>query len=186
MGLLEQQNLLARLYTDENFRREFLSAPEKIGKENFLNETEISDIKQILPGEINAFADSLFYKRLREVERLLPLTRKFAGEKFESLFREFSREFNPKSVKKHLKDAIEFSGFLQKRNLDILWIKDLAKFEQAKLEFSGFGKNFVIKSFDFDLREIFSTEYEMEIKLKKRKTFAVWLRIGKKIKHFII
>lgn len=186
MSLLDQQNLLAKLYTDEEFRREFLSEPEKIGKDNFLDDREISDIKEILPGEINAFADSLFYKRLREVERFLPLTRKFSGENFEILFREFSREFNPKSVKKHLEDAFEFSGFLQKKDFESLWIKDLAKFEQARLEFSGFGKNFVFKSFDFDIRGIFSAENEMEINLKKRKTYAVWLRIGKRIKHFII
>lgn len=186
MSLLQQQNLLAKLYTDENFRREFLSDPEKTGRENFLNEKEISDIKEILPGEINAFADSLFYKRLREVERFLPLTRKFTGENFEILFREFSLEFNPKSVKKHLEDAFEFSVFLQQRNLETWWIKDLTKFEQARLEFSGFGKNFVIKSFDFDMRQIFSAENETKIEPGKRKTYAVWLRFGKKIKHFII
>jgi len=186
MSLLDQQNLLAKLYTDEKFRREFLSEPEKIGKENFLNEREISDIKDILPGEINAFADSLFYKRLREVEKFLPLTRKFSGENFELLFREFSREFNPKSVKKHLEDAFEFSGFLQKSYFETLWIKDLAKFEQARLEFSGFGKNCVFKSFDFDLRQIFSAGNETGFEFKKRKTFAVWLRIGKRIKHLII
>ncbi len=186
MSLLDQQNLLAKLYTDENFRREFLSEPEKIGRENFLNEKEISDIKEILPGEINAFADSLFYKRLREAERLLPLTRKILEDSFENYFREFSSVFNPKSVKKHLEDAFEFSAFLQKKDFETLWINDLAKFEQAKLEFSGFGKNFVVKSFDFDIRGIFLIKNETKIELKKRKTFAVWLRIGKKIKHFII
>lgn len=186
MSLLEQQNLLARLYTDENFRREFLSEPEKIGKENSLNEQEIADIKDILPDEIKAFADSLFYKRLREVEKFLPLTRKFLIKDFENYFKEFALEFNPKSVKKHLEDSIEFAEFLQTKNMEPFWIKDLAKFEKSKLEFSGFGKNFVIKSFDFDIRQIFRLNNETVNELKKRKTLAVWLKIGKKSKHFML
>ncbi|HSK73647.1 MAG TPA: hypothetical protein VK892_18260 [Pyrinomonadaceae bacterium] len=187
MSLLEQQNFLARLYTDENLRKRFLSAPEKIGKENNLDEKEIAELAAVLPEELNFFADSLFWKRLREVEKMLPLTRKFFAENFESYFREFSQSYQPNSVKKHLEDAIEFVNFINKREKEDVWIKDLARFEQAKLEFNACGKNFVFRVFDFDVKGIHRTDAEAQsFKLKKKKTLAVWLRIGKKVKHFVI
>jgi hypothetical protein len=186
MSLLEQQNFLAKLYTDENVRRAFLSEPEKIGKENNLSEEEIADLQEILPDEINAFADSLFYKRLREVERFLPLTRKVLEQDFENHFREFSRNFNPKSVKKHLEDAIEFTRFLQEKDFEFLWLKDLAKIEKGKLEFSGYGKKIVIEIVNFDLRNVFHKIQINDFDFKRRKTFAVWLKIGKNVKHFFI
>ena len=49
MSLLNVQNFLARIYTDENLRREFLSAPEVIGKANNLNETEIAELAEVFP-----------------------------------------------------------------------------------------------------------------------------------------
>lgn len=111
MSLLQQQNFLARLYTDEKLRRDFLSEPEKTGRENNLNECEIADLKAVLPDEMSFFADSLFWKRLREAERFLPLTKDFLGENFTKLSKIFSQNFNPQSIKKHLEDAFEFCGF---------------------------------------------------------------------------
>src|SRR6185369_7897216 len=104
MSLQEQQNLLAKLYTDAEFRRAFLSMPEKIGIENELNKIEIKEIAGIMPEELDFFADSLFWKRLREVEKFLPLTRKVLGEDFINYFRRFSQNFNPQTVKKHIED----------------------------------------------------------------------------------
>ncbi len=114
MSLLEQQNFLAKVFTDENLRGKFLSEPMNIGKENNLSETEIEQIQQLLPEQIKFFADSLFYKRLHEVEKFLPLTRKVLDKKFEIHFREFANEFLPNTIKKHLEDAVEFSEYLRK------------------------------------------------------------------------
>lgn len=184
MSLLQQQNFLARLYTDENIRNRFLSEPEKIGNENDLTEQESAELARIIPAELNFFADSLFWKRLRETEKFLPLTKKVLKEKFVGLFREFSQIYNPKSVKKHLEDAIEFCRFLQGSAIEPAFIKDIAKYEQGKLEFFGLGKLFVCKKLDYDIREI--SDQTVVSDLKKKLTFAVWLKIGGKIKHFLI
>ncbi|MGI9054354.1 MAG: hypothetical protein ACR2F2_00995, partial [Pyrinomonadaceae bacterium] len=135
MSLLEQQNFLAKLYTDEKLRRDFLSEPSKIGQENYLNEIEIAEITEILPEEISFFAESLFWKRLREVEKFLPLTRKVSDDVFQKLFREFSQNYNPQTIKKHLEDANGFCLFLQQNNSVSEIVKNTAKYEQAKLKF---------------------------------------------------
>lgn len=185
MSLLEQQNLLARLYTDENLRRAFLSAPDKIGKENRLSASEIAEIVQIIPVEIEFFAGSLFWKRLREVEKILPLTREVLGKEFSKLFREFSQNFNPQSIKKHSEDAVEFCASLKNSDSISPVIKDISEFEKAKLEFFDYGKNFIVRSFSFDIRKIPHKRNDSLSNLPKRKTYAVWLRIGKRFRHFI-
>ena len=185
MGLSEQQNFLAKLYTDNKFREKFIAEPFKFGKVNNLSDLEIAELKEILPDEIIAFADSLFYKRLREVEKLLPLTREVFGKKFESLFRAFIQDFNPQGIKKHLEDAIEFAKFLRTKELKFVWAKDIAKLEQSKLEFSRLNKKLIISKFDFDVRGLHQRDVEMLRELEKRKTIAIWFRIGKFHKHFI-
>jgi hypothetical protein len=186
MSLQQQQDFLARLFTDEGLRQNFLSEPDKIGTENSLNQTEINDLKTVLPEQLNFFADSLYWKRRGEVEKFLPLTRKVLGEDFDNLFREFAQDFNPQSVKKHLEDAFEFCKFLQKQNISEL-SKNAAKYEQSKLEFFGYGKQFIFCKLDFDVKKISreGAKTQSAIQEKKRK-IAGWIRFGKKVKHFYL
>ncbi len=186
MSLLEQQNFLARLYTDEKLRRAFLSEPSKIGRENLLSEIEITEITEILPEEISFFAESLFWKRLREVEKLLPLTKKVSGNDFQTLFREFSQNYNPQTIKKHLEDANEFCTFLRRNDFVSEIAKNAAKYEQSKLKFYGFGNNFVVCRLNYDVREIAQTLEVSDFKPKKKTGIAIWIRAGKNVIHFFI
>jgi hypothetical protein len=169
MSLLEVQNFLARIYTDKDLRRAFFAEPEKIGLEAGLSENEIAELKQVLPEELNFFAESLFYKRLREVEKFLPLTKESLGKDFETYFREFAGQFVPTSIKKNYEDAVEFCKFLQPKSLKQNWSKDVVKFEQAAMEFGAGKRRFILKIFDYDLKT-----------KQKRKNFRLWLRIGKR------
>ncbi|MGI9055007.1 MAG: hypothetical protein ACR2F2_04305 [Pyrinomonadaceae bacterium] len=186
MSLLEQQNFLAKLYTDEKLRRDFLSEPSKIGQEDYLNEIEIAEITEILPEEISFFAESLFWKRLREVEKFLPLTRKVAGNDFQRLFREFSQNYNPQTIKKHLEDANQFCLFLQQNDSVSEITKNAAKYEQAKLKFHNFGRNFVVCRLNYDVREISQIVKDANYNLKKKTQIAIWIRAGKTVRHFFI
>jgi hypothetical protein len=191
MSLLEVQNFLARVFTDEELRREFLAAPEKVGAENNLSEAEILELQQMLPAQLNFFGDSLVYKRLREVEKLLPLTRKALGRRdFENLFREFAARFLPQTIKKHLEDAIQFAGFLEAKRIRPAWTNDLIGFERAKLIFHNSARRFLFKKFDCDVREIIknvshSDATPAENDFPKRKTLALWIRVGRKTRLFI-
>lgn len=184
MSLQKQQDFLARLFTDESLRQSFLSEPKKIGIINGLSDTDIAELKTVLPEQLTFFADSLYWKRLREVEKFLPVTKKNLGENFKILFKEFSQTFNPTSVKKHLEDAIEFCKILQTKALEPVYAKDIAKFEQGKLEFYGCEKRFVWKMFNYDIKEILRNPHKSN--LRKRTTLTIWMKIGGKIKHFWI
>lgn len=175
MSLLEQQNFLAKLYTDAQIRRDFLSEPKIIGRKYLLNDTEIQELIEIFPDEIEVFAESLFHKRLREVEKLLPMILEEMGDEFEKNFENFTRNFIPKTIKKHLEDASEFCKFLSKqKDLSELTL-EIVKFESAKLDFYGYGKKLVVKSFWFDVKS--------KQKLI-RKRMRIWIRFGNK-EYFI-
>lgn len=180
MSLQNRQNILAKLYTDADFRRAFLSEPAKIGAQNNLEDAEIAEIAAVMPEELEFFAESLFWKRLREVEKFLPLTRRALGEAFTGSFREFSQKFNPQSVKKHLEDALEFCRFLQTENISEA-AKNAAKFERTKHEFFAFEKRFAVCRLDFDI-----VKYQQTGVFEARKKKAVWIRIGKRFRHFFI
>lgn len=180
MNLQNQQNFLARFYTNTELRRAFLSEPEKIGAENGLSKTEITEFAEVLPEELNFFAESLFWKRLREVEKFLPLTRKFSDEDFILHFRKFSQNFNPNTVKKHLEDAIEFCKFLKKAKVSLI-VKNIAKFERTKIEFFGYGKRFAFCRLNYNIEELSRQNAKAQ-----KKTNYIWFKIGKKIKHFSI
>jgi len=169
MSLLDVQNFTARIYTDENLRREFATTPERVGRENNLTEKEIAELVAVFPEELNSFAESLRWKRLREVEKLLPLTKKILVADFERHFREFSQTFNPQSVKKHLEDAIHFGNYLRKNEAVPELAVNAAKFECSKLEFYALNKRFIIRRFEFDV----------ETGARKRH-LKIWLRFGKK------
>jgi len=183
MSLREQQDFLARLFTDESLRQNFLSEPTKIGAENGLNESEIDDLKAVLPSQLEFFSESLFWKRLREAEKFLPFTKQILGEDFQPLFRQFSQNYNPQTVKKHLEDAFEFCKFLQKSDIPVL-AKNIAAFEKAKLSIYGYGKRFAFCKLDHDIRPFFDGK-SLENPQRKWK-IAVWIKLGNKIRHFFI
>lgn len=183
MSLREQQNFLARLYTDEDLRRDFFAEPEKVGAEFALKDDEIAEIVKIAPQELNFFAESLFWKRLREAEKFLPFTKEILGEDFQPLFRQFSQKYHPQTVKKHLEDALRFCAFLQNGEISEI-AKNVAAFEKAKLDFYGGGKRFSFCKLGYDVRLYFQGESAEN--LKKERKFAVWIKIGNKTRHFFI
>ena len=181
MSLAELQFFLARLYTDDDLRREFLSAPEKIGRKFDLTKQEIDEIMTVFPEEISFFADSLFFKRIREVEKLLPRTKQILQKNFETHFRAFSQTFLPITIKKHLEDAVHFADYLIKQNVKPEWSVDLIRYEQANLIFHGCGKTFLFRRFKFNVKQ-FSRKPENP---QNKSSVAIWLRIGSKTRHFI-
>lgn len=115
------QNFMARIYTDENLRRAFLVQPEKIGLEANLTKTEIIELAEILPEELTFFAESLFYKRLRELEKFQPLTKEKLEKDFEILFREFANQFVPSTLKKTTKTRADFVNFCRGKKMFQDW-----------------------------------------------------------------
>lgn len=170
MSLLEQQNLLTRLYVDENLRRAFLSDPSAVAEPFGLSDAEIEEISSILPGEIDHFADSLMRKRMREVEKMLPLTRSALQESFETHFIGYTA-VTPSSLEiSRAEDVLEFCRYLEKEAKGP--VRDAARFEEAKHRFYSGKRHFLVRRFDHDVRKG---------SLAPRRTYCLWIRIGTRI-----
>ena len=186
VSLKEQQNFLARLYTDEALRRRFFAGPAIVGAEFGLTPAETEELAAVLPEELDFFAQSLYWKRLREVEKLLPLTRRVVGADFKDHFRAFADGFNPGSVKKHLEDALAFAEFLETREIND-YGRAAARFEGARLAFFGYERRLVWRRLAYDAREIAAAAENGTLDtVKKRMKIAVWVRYGQRIRHFFI
>lgn len=180
MGLAEIQNALARLYTDAELRERFFEDAKSVGREFGLNDEEINQLSKISSDELSFFSDSLLWKRLNEVEKLLPLTKKMLSEDFKDLFQSFAPTHNSTEIKKHLDDAIAFSKFLE-RKIQIGWQVDLIRFEAARLEFNGMNRKLIVKRFYYDvidLIEKISGDEQFEI-AKQKKWIGIWFRMKK-------
>lgn len=177
MSLREQQDFMARLFTDEGLRRKFLADPDSVGLENGLNSTETDELKSVVPAELDLFADSLFWKRRNAVEKLLPLTRKELGNLFESNFRRFASDFVPITIKKHLEDASGFCRFLTHEDVGES-IREIARYEQAKIQFYFYGKSFVFRRLLIDVPACDGAMSATENFDFKRKTkYCLWFNI---------
>lgn len=179
MSLLEQQSALAKLLTDPELRQRFLSEPDAAGRELGLDEHEIEDAIGVAESGLGTFADSLVWKRLREVEKLLPITKRITGDEFRRLFFEFAPSFNPQTVKKHYEDAVGFSRFIEVQDSPGP-ARAAAKFERTRLTFFNEGRVFAYCLSPYDLTTAGSPVR------RRRAAIAIWLRFGKRILHFVI
>jgi hypothetical protein len=186
VSLLEQQNVLARLLTDPGFREKFLSEPISRGDEFDLSEAEIEDILKLASGDLGLFAESLVWKRLREAEKLLPVTSRLAGNDFRTAFFEFAPTFSPRSIKKHYEDAIAFSQFIENRD-GSEWVRDAARFERTRLAFFNERRILAFCRSQYHLGQSENMSGPDSVPARRKRTkIAVWLRSGKRIFHFFI
>ena len=88
MALAQTQALLARLFTDDDLRREFFEAPIAVATRFGLSMHDTQRLAGIDSREIEAFAQSLIGKRALYARRGLPLTARALGDRFDALFRQ--------------------------------------------------------------------------------------------------
>jgi hypothetical protein len=133
--------------------------------------------------ELDYFSKTLLTKRLREVEKLLPITRTHGGADFEPLFREFAATFSPVTVKKHFEDALAFLGFLEKRQL-AAGVREAVRFELAKLAFLGSAKRFAFCRIGSVIRsDVLGTAADNGIAKFRRPRLVVWFRRRGRVQH---
>ena len=161
MNLKAEQDLLARLYTDRKLREEFVDKASD-------DADRARELAAAASDEVKWFAESLVTKRLREVEKLLPLTRQRIGsQEFEKRFRAFADKFSPTTVKKHLEDALGFADELISDNTLERIVRDLSRFESRKLRHYASDRRLSLCSLRFDPRH------------QRRPGIGFWVAIGR-------
>lgn len=174
MDLQKQQDLLARLYTDNTFRSEFLRKPSRFAESGGVSPDEAAALARVAASEVEWFAESLLSKRLREVRKMLPMTEQEMGSKeFARSFRVFADGFSPTSVKKHLEDSLAFAAWLvTDPSLDDSE-RGIVRFERSRLCHNALGRKVSVCLLRSDPRRVTGyTNYE------KPRGVGVWIAIG--------
>jgi len=179
MALAQTQALLARLFTDDDLRREFFEAPIAVATHFGLSMHDTQRLAGINRSEIEAFAQSLIGKRALYARRALPLTARALGDRFDALFRQAIHSAAREATNRS--DAAALTAFLARRagkcELEPRWVADLARFELAFIDAGRFGARLFFRAFDFDVASVAQALARgEEISAVRRKTLGVWVR----------
>ncbi|MGJ0425467.1 hypothetical protein [Methylocystis sp.] len=180
MALAQTQALLARLFTDDDLRREFFEAPIAVASRFGLSMHDTQRLAGIDRREIEAFAQSLLGKRALYARRALPLTARALGDRFDALFRQAIRGAARDATNRS--DAAALTAFLDRRvakcELEPPWVADLARFELAFIDAGRSGAILFFRAFNFSVVSIAQALARgEEISAVRRKTFGVWARL---------
>lgn len=181
MSLREEQNVLARLYTDPVFRRAFFDDPAAAASAVGLDASEAEELAAASKDEIEMFSESLVWKRLRGVEKMLPLLRRTLADSFRKTFFEFATTFNSTGVKKNLEDASEFCSFIERSESFEKVARDAGKFERIRLEFLNGQKIFAWCVVGRELGKLVRDASQTG----RAPTVSVWLRTAGTVRHFL-
>ena len=187
MALAQTQALLARLFTDAAARRAFFTDPAGYGRASGLSAAEARTFAGLDKGEVVAFARSLLGKRALDVRKVLPLTARALGARFDALLLEALE--GPLPPGRHRADAAALARHLTaKRDADPPWVGDLARYELAFVEASRPGAALLLRRFRYPVETIArGLAANAAPAAEPRASFGVWLRLpGRRLRTWII
>lgn len=186
MDLNQTQRLLARLFTDRQFRERFFADPQLAGDELGLTPGEVHQLLALSNTEVSAFAQTLHRKRLAEIRRLLPLTCRAIGPGLDELFARHASAFHPSGSRRDLADAHEFAVFLGKVDSVPRHLAELAAYESIWLRFRG-GRHWLqIAWFGSDPRDAWRRRAGPARLAPRRGTLALWFRFAGRVRHLLV
>jgi len=182
MGLADMQRVLARLYTNAPLRERFHADPLAVARELGFSDEEARRLAEVPPARLDSFARSLHSKRLGQVAKLLPLSRRALGQTFDEAFRRFADSYVPKGTKKHLGDALAFAEHLEKmlraKRGQPRWALDLLRYEKARIKAADPRRRLVVCLFRHDIgRLVRSLARKEDASVSPRRCVAVWARL---------
>lgn len=182
MGLAEVQSTLARIYTDAELRERFFGDPLKVGREIGLSAEDSRTLAQMSAAQVNTFADSLYGKRLLGVGKLLAMTRRTLGDRFDAHFRRYTAAPVEGGTPQYLDDALKFAIYLEEQlreeRVGSGWTLDLLRYEKARLKAADPKRRVVAAYFRHDISRLVRSVARREESptVVKRATVALWVR----------
>jgi hypothetical protein len=176
MALAQAQALLARLFTDAAARRAFFADPIRAAKSAGLSEAEAQSFAALDKREVEAFAQTLLGKRALDVRKVLPLTTRALGDRFNALL--FEAIDGPLPPGRHRADAAALAlSLTTPPDPDPPWIADLARYELAFIEASRPGAALILRRFSYPVAAIARQIHAgAPIDGRPRACLGLWLR----------
>ena len=128
------------------------------------------------------FADSLYNKRLLGVGKLLAMTRRTLGARFDAHFRSYAAAGKQSGALQYLDDALNFAIYIENRlreeHVGSGWTLDLLRYEKARLKAADPKRRVVAAFFRHDISRLVRSVARKEETpaVVKRATIALWVR----------
>ena len=176
MALAQAQALLARLFTDASFRRDYFADPETAGRRFGLSAQEAARLAALDARAVEDFARSLQGKRLLDARKVLPLTARTLGDGFDRMLRALLD--GPPAPGRQRADAARLAQHLAaQRDAQPPWIGDLARYECAFAEAAQPKATLIARRFRYKVHAIAAAlAVGAPVKAAPRATFGLWLR----------
>ncbi len=187
MGLREVQAALARLFTDEVARDEFLADPKGGAAALGLGEDDARHLAAIAPQSLARFAGGLKSKRILDARKKLPLTAQALGARFADHWRAATTST---AARREIADvqamAERLSRLAAQGSIEPPWIGDLARYEAAFVEASVRRFGLRMRMFDYPIATLALALRAGALReaVAPRRTLAIWARApGRRLFH---
>ncbi|HEY8137566.1 MAG TPA: DUF692 family multinuclear iron-containing protein [Methylocystis sp.] len=178
-SLGQTQTLLAGLFTNAPFRREFFAHPERAALDFGLTTIEASPLKAVDAKSVARFVDSLSQKRLADARKTLPMTARALGAEFEQLL--LPELQAPASSGRHRDDAAKLVARIELGGDDARsvppWIVDLARYEMAFVAAARPGAVLILHRFRWPPRLLAAAALSGADVGAPRCLLGLWLRL---------
>lgn len=134
MSVAEMQACLARLYTDDAYRRLFMIDPDGVLDDYRLSDDERAAVRKVDPAQLDFFAASLKSKRRKVVAFAYPSLLKLDGAAIERYYERYYQLYRRHPSTTMLEDTVHFGEFMEEtlRSDPTLpaFAADLARYER--------------------------------------------------------
>jgi len=182
MELSEIEKILARLSTDESLRKRFVREPVALARELGLSAAESRQLKREAASRFDSFAKSTRERRFVEIGKLLPLTHRVLGSRFDSHLNRFLAAHEPGGIERLFGDALDFADYLERKlreeRVGSGWTLELLRYERARVRAADPNRRLVVAAFRHDIRRLVRSVARKEDRpeIVRRATVATWWR----------
>ena len=192
MELACQEQLIARLATDREFREAFFTDPARVAATEGWT-AAVEALGPLHHEQMRQFARLLRTRRLALVGQRLPGTRKALGPRFGEVFRYYAVLTAPPGETAD-QDAQRFAKYLGEyageHELSPAWVLSLARYEALGLQAEAKGRQFTVRVFPHAVKKLMALLAAGEVPPGeyRRKTTAIWWRAAarRRLRHKLI
>jgi hypothetical protein len=180
MALSEVQAALARLFTDEAARADFLRDPQATSRALGLDARDAETLARLAPRALRQFAGSLKAKSALDARKRMPLTARALGEAFADHWRTAVAPLPAGASRADEAHALaaRVATLAKEKQLAPEWIGDLARYEAAFVEAAQRRFGMRLRLFRFPVTRIAARLYGGGAvdDCAARMTLGVWAR----------
>ena len=182
MSLLDIEQILARLSSDETLRERFVSNPLALGRELGLTAADSRQLRREAAARFDSFAKSARERRFVEIGKLLPLSHRVLGNRFDAHFNRYVSTHGQGGIERLFGDALDFADYLERKlreeRVGSGWTLELLRYERARVKAADPNRRLVVAVFRHDISRLVRSVARREERpsVVKRATVAAWWR----------